>query len=633
MVTRWGRGGALRAGAVVLSLVALEGSAWAGSFDMFGLDASYNVQLSYALAMRIQKPNDGVINAEPSPKIPLPRFMKLPESINYDDGDRNFDQHALVNNRLSALAEFQLQKGDLGLLVRGDGFYDRVYRGYNDNDSPDTINKSRGETNQFTEDAQHYDGKRARLLDAYLYGSWYLSDEAALNLRIGSHIAAWGESLFFSGMALAQSPADATKATVPGADVKSILLPVNQVSMQLSLNADWTVLGQYKLQFKETEINPVGEAFSIADVLGPGAEFIYGIYNPLYLSNLARADITSEDLNTSLQTIAQLMPPEIGGPLGTIFAQLPNMPEFLPSLNLPLDQIDGPFPGTPKFINVQRGPDIKPKAGGQWGVGVKYQVSPITNIGLFRLRYHSTIGLPVQNYGYSVLIPAQGPRPAITTNDLGGLQVPVTYQVKYFDGVDMTALSATTTLFGANWGLETTYREGIPVLVDVVAPLLGPVPTPSRANVSMVDLNALYLIGPALFWDSFILVGDVGFNHVNKVAEACGPKSCSDSLTYDRDAWAWAFLGFIDKKNFYPGWDWQVPISLQGVGDNHTSLLGGFGSLMGEGDYRAGIGFNFTYLQQTTLGLTYSGFIGRPDFRDRPYQDRDNVALTVLYRF
>ena len=46
---------------------------------------------------------------------------------------------------------------------------------------------------------------------------------------------------------------------MPGADVKSILLPVNQVSMRFALDNEWTFLGQYKLEFKEVELNPVGE--------------------------------------------------------------------------------------------------------------------------------------------------------------------------------------------------------------------------------------------------------------------------------------------------------------------------------------------------------------------------------------
>jgi hypothetical protein len=42
---------------------------------------------------------------------------------------------------------------------------------------------------------------------------------------------------------------------------------------------------------------------------------------------------------------------------------------------------------------------------------------------------------------------------------------------------------------------------------------------------------------------------------------------------------------------------------------------------------------NFTHLQSLTLGASYSAFLGRPDFKDRPYADRDNAAFTARYTF
>src|ERR1051325_6638167 len=87
-------------------------SARAGSVDWLGLDTQYQLQATYALGIRTEKPNDGGINTAPAPKIPLPDYLKLPESINYDDGDRNFRRFKPVNNRLSLLGEILVQKGD-----------------------------------------------------------------------------------------------------------------------------------------------------------------------------------------------------------------------------------------------------------------------------------------------------------------------------------------------------------------------------------------------------------------------------------------------------------------------------------------------------------------------------------------
>jgi len=628
--------------AVAITGLMASGNAVAGSFDFFGLDGSYQLLGTYSAAWRMEKPDDGIINTPPSSEIPIPDYIKLPESNNFDDGDRNFKRGAMVNNRLSLLGEVQFQYSDFGVLLRGDAFYDDVYFNSNDNRSLKTMNRTEGdpqfepetEVDQFSDIARYRSGRRARVLDAYAYGSWYIGDEAALNLRIGRHIAAWGESLFFSGVALAQSPADATKATVPGADVKSILLPVNQVSMQLALNSDWTLLGQYKLEFAPVELNPVGEFFSVTDVVGPGAQFIWGIENPLYLSNFSDVNLLSDDVPEALQLIVDLLAPglpteQVTALLGSVLGQLDGQ---LPDLPLPVGELGALQPGTPRYINVVRGPDKKPSDHGQWGLGLKYSVTPATTLGLYRLRYHNTTPAPIQNYGYATLLPGGNGLPPLTTEALG-LQVPVTYNINYFDGIDLTALSFSTTFLGANVGGELIYRDGIDVLVDVDGGLLGPVPTPTRARTGQASLSALYVIGPGLFWDAMTFVGEAGYVHVEDVDEACGPISCSTDLTYTRDASGWAWLTLIDKKNVFDGWDLQMPIYLSGIISGQSSVLSGLGSLMGEGDYRASIGANFTWLQKLQIGASYNAFLGEPDFEKRPYADRDFAALTIKYNF
>ena len=100
------------------------GTAQAGSYEIFGLDAETQFQAGYALGVRLEDPDNRIIATPPSPEIPIPDALKLPESNNYDDGDRNFKKGALINNRVTALGEILLKKDDYGLLLRGDAFYD-----------------------------------------------------------------------------------------------------------------------------------------------------------------------------------------------------------------------------------------------------------------------------------------------------------------------------------------------------------------------------------------------------------------------------------------------------------------------------------------------------------------------------
>jgi hypothetical protein len=612
---------------VSCGLVLCSGSAMAGSFSFLGLDADTQLSATYSAAMRTESPSGHILNPAPSDRIPIADVLKVSQ-YNYDDGDRNFNKGSLVNNRLTFLGEIKLSKDDYGLVLRGDAFYDRAYRKLNDNDSPDTINKVEEPTNQFTSEARYRDGRRTRLLDAYVYDTFYFGDQGALDLRIGRQVVAWGESLFFDGIALSQAPADATKATVPGADVKSILLPVNQIAATMTVTDDLTFLGQYKLEFKPTELNPVGEFFSPADVVGPGAEFIYGIKNPLYLSNLAGTNLLSSDTLELVQTVTNLLKlPDIASGLIPLVNALNPL---LPNLPLPVGQIQQP--GQPKYINVQRGNDIKPSDFGQWGLGARYKLNDITTLGVYQLRYHSTTPTLVQNYGYAPLLVAPNGSPILTTQALG-VQVPVTYNVKYFDGIDMSAMSLSTSLFGANIGMDVTYRHGVDVLVDVDGGILGPVPTPVRADVGQIQISSLYTIGPRWFWDSLTFVTEIGYNNVYKHDEACGPSGCTRDLTYTRDASAVQTLLIFDKKNVFPAWDASIPVVLGMVIDGHSSLVSGFGNLMGPGDYRASVGINFTRLQALTLGVAYNAYIGRANYIDAPYQDRDNLSVTAKYNF
>jgi hypothetical protein len=363
------------------------GAAQAGSADLGGGTAlEYTVTLNYALGLRLKNPADGLVNG------PVGTSTGLSTTINQDDGDRNFKAGSLTNNRVSALLEANLKHGNYGALVRGDGFYDQAYHHPNDNDSPDTVNSS-GPVNRFSDDARYFQGERARLLDAYLYGDWGLGGGRDLNLRLGRQVVAWGESLFFPNIAGAQGPADATKANVPGVEVKDILLPVNQVSAQLSLSNSLSLMGYYQLEYKANELDPVGDYLSYTDVVGPGAQFIYAF-----------------------------------------------------SLGAPGLAYKIPYQGADQ-----------PGDFGQWGLGLHYRLGSVTELGLYQMRFTDKNPMVVQQYGLVTLapgVPAQVLPTGYNVDyrsgiDLSGLSlsssigpVNVAAEVSYKDGQDMLVNSA-----------------------------------------------------------------------------------------------------------------------------------------------------------------------------------------------
>jgi hypothetical protein len=234
-------------------------NALAGSFQLAGdIDVDYVVTLGYAANIRAESPSDALAGVA---------------NLNGNDGDRNFKRGSLVNNRFSAIGEANIHKGETGVLLRASTFYDDVYHNRNDNNSPETINKF-GAANEFTSQARYYSGQRTRMLDAYAYNSFDLGDARKLDVRLGNQVVAWGESLYLSGISAVQGPVDATKANVPGTEIKDILLPEWQASASLALTREWSLLGYYQFRSHPYELSPVGDYFSTTDVVGPGAQFI-----------------------------------------------------------------------------------------------------------------------------------------------------------------------------------------------------------------------------------------------------------------------------------------------------------------------------------------------------------------------
>lgn len=531
----------------------------------------YAATINYGVGMRLKSADPALINGPVG-------AAGLPSTINTDDGDRNFKRHSLIANRLSVLLEGNLKHDNIGLFLRGSAFYDDVYHRRNDNDSPGTVNKS-GANNEFTNDARYYQGgTRARLLDAYGYGTFDVGS-AKLNLRAGNHLVAWGESLYFPNIAGAQAPADATKANVPGAEVKDILLPTGQVSGQLAVNKDVSVLGYYQYSFKPSEMSPAGSYFSTADMIGPGADRIYTLANPL-LANPATAGL----------------------------------------------------PGLPTALTATRGADINPKDSGQWGLGTRFRVSEKTELGLYHLHYHDKNPNVVMSLGIATLYPGNAAFgiPPITSAVLPAQYqyLPVGYQIKYFDNIKLTGASFSTQLDGVNLAGEISYRDGAPVLVNT---LLGP--TATRSKSWQAQVSAIKLLEKTPLADSMTLVGEVGVHQVSSVTPVSMAGMQFDTVSNSKSSWAYALSWTLNYNNVFNGWDMAVPISFQHLVKGKPAVAGSFGSLTGEGDKRFSIGTTFKYLSNLEIGLAYNAYLGGADTNYRTMADRDNVTLSAKYSF
>lgn len=209
----------------------------------------------------------------------------LTSDANQDDGNRNF-RKGLVSNRIDLFSEFDISFRNVGLRASAAAWYDSVYNRSNDNDSPLTANQVSVPHNQFTDATRTLHGRKAELLDFFVFGKAELGDMMASG-RIGKHTLLYGESLFFggNGIAAAQAPIDIVKAlSVPNTQFKELMMPVEQISGQLQINPRLSVGGYYQFEWKEDRLPGAGSYFSGADVLGAGAErFFLGVPAPFLL--------------------------------------------------------------------------------------------------------------------------------------------------------------------------------------------------------------------------------------------------------------------------------------------------------------------------------------------------------------
>jgi hypothetical protein len=646
--------------------VALSGTAWAGSYDFPDGEttASYRLTLGYALAVRMKSPDDRLINGAVDPFAPtvapsnpgVPGSQQLvgfghtglSNTLNFDDGDRNFKKYSLINNRVSAFGEFGLKHNNYGLILSGSAFYDDVYHHKNDNTSlprgpGSTVNKD-GAPNEFTAATKHFNGQRAQLLEAYVYGDWNIGDEGALDLRLGQQLVAWGESLFFSGIALSQGPADATKAFVPGAEVKDILLPVNQVALRYSINDKVTLLGQYKLTFKPTQLFANGDYFSPSDLIGPGSTFGYGSANP-----------------------ATLEPNSCVGLLGAL-SDLCGAGAGLGYTAL----------GAPAYIYVTRNPDILPSKHGQYGIGIKYNLTPNFNLGLYRLRYSDTNPAVVLTMGYPLIAnPTQAiyqSLPSSVTGLVNGLlgsgvsnltnvpittqafnqPEPVSYALKYYDGIKLTGMSFSTVVGAVNVAGELLYRQGIDMQVQAnIGGVLSPVYT--RGNLGQALVSGIYTVNPGFLVDDVAVVGEAGLVHVTKVdaikpSFGVTPIGNGDVLTADATSSGFQTLAIFGNHNVISGWDLSNQLGYAMMIKGNSAMAGAFGSLTGAGDKRLSVQTTMTYLSNLSFSLGYNFFFGDPGKRVRGsnteagqsaganspiiqngYADRDYATFTIKY--
>ena len=170
--------------------------------------------------------------------------------------------------------DVELNYKNYGAFVRGKAFYDnRIVNGDGVTDLPVYYRQNANGQNL---DPNHSDGRSADILDAFIWGDWWLGDHP-LNVRVGKQVISWGEGLFFPNGINSVNPVDVQALLAPGSEVKDALIPLNALYASLGVTENLTVEAFYLLEWRETKLPPCGTYFSTTDLAGGNC---YGGFMP-----------------------------------------------------------------------------------------------------------------------------------------------------------------------------------------------------------------------------------------------------------------------------------------------------------------------------------------------------------------
>ena len=413
-------------------------------------------------------------------------------SINFDDGNLNYDKYDLTQAVAKITQDLSLSWGDFGVFAKWLYFYDAVNNDFEeihpnritpDNRDQVAIRDNRRSNATFTEVIargaevrnQRTDGRTLeqigtdlQLFDAYFYGYLPLGD-TEVGFKIGRQTINWGESTVLLINSLNQvNPINVNNFTRVGFDLSELFIPTNMVSASFEPFYNATLSGFYGLEWQPIEAPAPGSYFSFLDVGFPNINDTLCIcFGGGPESPFRTPDVIDPNTGAVIET-------------GRVASPL-----------------DNPLSGlTPTSTTMFREPDNRARDDGQFGLSFKYYAENFNNgteFGLYYMRYHSQLpyisfyatdpscarregndlGLDATN-GVELLLAcpdlpvvaaAQGRDPRTAQDNAVPLDG-VRFQFEYPEDIEMFGFSFNTTV--GDWSLqgELAFRPDMPLQVD-----------------------------------------------------------------------------------------------------------------------------------------------------------------------
>ena len=583
-------------------LFLLSGATQAIEIQQGELYGSWDTTLSWGIASRIEDRDERLIGIANGGTA---------YGVNADDGNLNYDK-GVYSNIAKMTSEMELNYRNYGGFIRVTAFYDYANE------------KSDRDRTPLSEDAKELLGSDIDLRDAYLWALFDVADKPA-EVRIGNQLLSWGESTFIQNSINAINPVDVSKARVPGAELREVLLPIPILSASLATTENTNIELFYQLKWEKTEADPVGSYYGVNDFAPAGGERVM-------LGWGAVPDTVSADFI--------ITPPATTGV-------------------------------------VARGPDQEAKDSGQFGAAFRLYAPQLndTEFGLYFINYHSRLPLIGAKTGTAAAAAGVDP------NGLSYVQT-ARYFISYPEDIQLFGLSFNTDIGRSGIALqgEISYRKDVPLQIDDVEILfaalgaqdnlspgntgaaalasagqLGLVPFETtipgfiRKDVSQAQMTVTKVFGPALGANTTVLLGEIGVTHVidmpskdalrlngpgtfisgNQALAAVhyGEFESADRFA-DATSWGYRLLTRMQFDNAFrsinlaPRIVWQHDVNGISPGPAGNFL---------EGRRALTLALGATYQNTYSADLSYTRYSGAG--RYNLINDRDYVALNIKYSF
>lgn len=181
-----------------------------------------------------------------------------------DDGNLNFKKGDAFSTIAKLIGEVDLKKDNFGLFIRGKAWHDyQLAKNGVVNGSSANGYQAGAELNDSSFDSlSKFSG--IALLDAYVSMNTFVAGDKPVTVKVGNQVVNWGESLFISGINQFNA-FDISAARKPGTQVKEILLPIPQVSLNLGVAENTSLEAFYQFDWKKNILDGCGTYWGIVN--------------------------------------------------------------------------------------------------------------------------------------------------------------------------------------------------------------------------------------------------------------------------------------------------------------------------------------------------------------------------------